>query len=639
MIVSPLCLKGQEKPLRHFRLGEVEVTARRTLKEKALSKTTFDSIALIETSNGSVADLLSKHSPVFIKSYGLGSMATVSFRGTAASHTQVEWNGLNINNPMLGQVDFSLLPVWFIDQVDMLHGGSSLQEGSGALGGMVRLSSKPEWNKRLKASFMQGIASFGNHQSFLSVSGGNTKVQSTIRGFIERADNDFEFLNTAKDKPVREKQKNQNIRKEGVTLDLYGRLNQHNFLSLNAWYHQSKRDLPVIMSYEGKGRDEKQADREFRVAAGWKFYKSGWRSEIISGYSETAIDYFLMNMTDNGPFLNMDSRSAIRSFLNKARVEYNFNSRTIFCANMSADRHRVSIMNHITHEGYKAYRTSLAFSSSLKHNFNKYWSAFVLLREEVNDKNFSMPMPSLGLEYVPFIKDMLILKLNATRNYHQPTLNDLYWLPGGNPTLKPEEGFTGDIAANVQFKWQQISVECGLTGYASLIDNWIQWSPGEYRYWTAQNIKQVFARGYEFMLRSKVPAGNIMLDVNANYAFTKTTNQKPDLTDDESKGKQLIYIPVHKVNISVSASFKGFSLNYLLTYNSERFTNSSNYRGKHVLPGYSLSHISLSKRIDCKVLSFDIKAKVDNLFNKNYQAILYRAMPGRNYGILLTINY
>lgn len=42
---------------------------------------------------------------------------------------------MNINNPMLGQVDFSLIPVWFVDQTELYHGGSSLQDGSGLWAG------------------------------------------------------------------------------------------------------------------------------------------------------------------------------------------------------------------------------------------------------------------------------------------------------------------------------------------------------------------------------------------------------------------------------------------------------------------------------------------------------------------------
>ncbi len=53
-------------------------------------------------------------------------MATASFRGTAPSHTQVSWNGISISSPMLGMVDFSLIPVYIIDDLTLKHGAASL---------------------------------------------------------------------------------------------------------------------------------------------------------------------------------------------------------------------------------------------------------------------------------------------------------------------------------------------------------------------------------------------------------------------------------------------------------------------------------------------------------------------------------
>ena len=134
-------------------LHDVVVTAR-PVKEQALTRTVIDSVRMAESATDSFAELLTKHSSIFVKTYGQGSTATVSFRGTAASHTQVLWNGVNINNPMLGQVDFSLIPVWFVDQTELYHGGSSLQDGSGALGGEVSLSSRPRRGEKIYTSLM-----------------------------------------------------------------------------------------------------------------------------------------------------------------------------------------------------------------------------------------------------------------------------------------------------------------------------------------------------------------------------------------------------------------------------------------------------------------------------------------------------
>ena len=59
----------------------------------------IERIAAHETEN--LADILSKETPIYIKSYGPGSLSTISIRGAGASHTQLYWNGIAINPPLL----------------------------------------------------------------------------------------------------------------------------------------------------------------------------------------------------------------------------------------------------------------------------------------------------------------------------------------------------------------------------------------------------------------------------------------------------------------------------------------------------------------------------------------------------------
>ena len=58
----------------------------------------IDTTVLYEKGTLSLSDLLSENTPVFIKNHGRGALASASFRGTAASHTQVNWNGIKINS-------------------------------------------------------------------------------------------------------------------------------------------------------------------------------------------------------------------------------------------------------------------------------------------------------------------------------------------------------------------------------------------------------------------------------------------------------------------------------------------------------------------------------------------------------------
>ena len=83
-------------------IDEVPIYGLRPMKEIGTQQTKFDSLALKENISLSMADILTFHSSLFVKSYGRATLSTVAFRGTSPSHTQVTWNGMKINNPMLG---------------------------------------------------------------------------------------------------------------------------------------------------------------------------------------------------------------------------------------------------------------------------------------------------------------------------------------------------------------------------------------------------------------------------------------------------------------------------------------------------------------------------------------------------------
>lgn len=622
---------------RNVDLDEVVVTAVKPVREAALTKTVIDSVQLAESAGGSLAELLTKHTSVFIKTYGSGSLATISFRGTAASHTQVDWNGMNINNPMLGQVDFSLIPVWFVDRTELYHGGSSLQEGSGALGGSISIGSSPRWDDRFYGAVMQGAGSFGSYQTFVSLGGGSRKVQARVRYLHERAENNFRFLNTAVIPQVEKRQQNADYRKNGVVTDFYWNVGRQHFISVNAWWHHTNRDLPHIMSYEGKGRDEKQKDDEFRLVLKWsKYWKTG-KSELFSGFTTTGLDYYLANMTDLGKVLNYDSRSTIRSYYNKHKLEWAILPRLTLRTILNADYHQVKISDHISQEGYTATRTQFGASAGLHYAFARNLLAYALLRADYTDRDFAPLMPSVGVEYIP-VKH-LSFKLNGTRNYHQPTLNDLHWLPGGNPDLRPERGYTADFSAEYNRSVGSVSMMTGLTGYLSDIDDWIIWRPSEYRYWTAENIKKVYARGMEVNFRFCYQIAGIKMALHGNYGYTRTTNQDPDQIGDESEGKQLIYIPVNKANLLFDAGWKGYYFYYMWSFTGERFTTSSNEATRHTLPAYDLHQLTLGKRLTVLKAELDIQFRINNLFDKDYQAILWRAMPRRNYNFLIKCSF
>lgn len=94
----------------------------------------------------SLAELLTDYTAIYIKSLGMGALSTASFRGASPSQTRVNWNGINITPPMSGTFDFSQIPVFFTDNVNLYYGSSHVKNGTGAIGGSVNLFTDPDWN-------------------------------------------------------------------------------------------------------------------------------------------------------------------------------------------------------------------------------------------------------------------------------------------------------------------------------------------------------------------------------------------------------------------------------------------------------------------------------------------------------------
>ena len=154
-------------------LESVEISAsyiNSNLKDRAMERK-IDTAIMKRLQTVSLSQLLIQHSPVFIKTYGPGGTSSASFRGTTASHTLVLWNGLQINSPFLGEVDFSTIPVFFTDEVS-LQWGSKTSANSGGLGGVVNVANRQKFSAEndYRRQVFTAVSQFNNQRQQCMVS-------------------------------------------------------------------------------------------------------------------------------------------------------------------------------------------------------------------------------------------------------------------------------------------------------------------------------------------------------------------------------------------------------------------------------------------------------------------------------------
>lgn len=622
-------------------IREVKVFGKQPIEEAGTMTTHIDTLVLQMLKTRTLSELLSSYTPVFIKSYGRGSSASASFRGTSPSHTQVYWNGLRVNSLMQGDFDFSLFPVYFIDDISLQHGGSSLQSGSGALGGSVLINNKADWADRFSIRYVQTLESFNTDKEYLNLGFGNGKIQFKTRVFSDRSKNDFPFFNYGV-LPMHETvQKNAAYTKMGLLQEVYSRFNNQT-VSAKLWAYQSDRGLSQLMSFEGDARKETRNDQNIRAVLSWKVVKEESKVEWLAGMNMSRLKYFRSSNESN--FVNFDTRNKESSFTNQLSYDWNPKETLNFNWSLNASYSRVSSFNYVKKEGYIKDQLALSLLNSAHIQMLPDWAVSFLFRSEWYDGRLIGFIPSFGTEYCLDKSHFSSFKMNLSRNYHQPNLNDLYSIPGGNPNLKPEDGFSGDLA------YAFTKVEGGSTfsyqiaGFASLIDNWIEWGPARSGadYPEAINIMKVFARGAEIQASEQILTANgIQFNLMGNYSYTATSNIDAVPSVDESRGKQLIYIPKHKANIFAEADFKSCYLKINAPFTGKRYTSSNNAESDYekVLNPYWLVNLSIGNKLDWKRLQADVSLNVENLTNKDYMAILYRPMPGRYYSLTVQIQY
>ena len=77
-------------------------------------------------------------------------------------------------------------------------------------------------------------------------------------------------------------------------------------------------------------------------------------------------------------------------------------------------------------------------------------------------------------------------------------MNDMYWVPGGNPELKNEYAYIYELVYEMNQKISdRLNIKYDLSVFRYNIKDMIEWHPGEYSYWTADNIENVNSTGCE----------------------------------------------------------------------------------------------------------------------------------------------
>jgi vitamin B12 transporter len=576
---------------------------------------TIDS-AYLKNNPGSLADVLSNQSSVYIKTYGVSSLASISVRGGSASQTQTTMNGMIMNSPTTGQLDYSTIPSFIFNNLQIQYGSQVSLMGSGAIGGSVHLSNQQNFIKRKQIRITYQQASFNSLLPIASIRAGDSTKQLFISAYYKQAQNNIAYFTNAEKKRIDHAAQNQ----KGVYVDYSFRIKNHT-LKYWSWYQQMNRDLPGTTS--APYSDATQYDRNWKQGIQWTYAKKRNVIQGRLGYQEDKMNY--ESDTSN-------IHSIISSRIIQAELEYRYQLNTH--VNLLAGSQLIlqeGMSDNFVTSSVHQNKYAVFISSSIRFLTNK-----LIFLPSVRQEwcNTWVPFtPSLGINY--FIFPTLKLHGLAGYNYRIPSLNDLYWNPGGNNSLKPEHGWGYEGGVTFEKKYRALEIYQDVTAYTRTISDWILWTPNN-GIWMPDNIQRVWSRGLELESGIKIHSGRYSFHIRNSFAYTKSTNESDLQSTDQRLGKQLIYVPYYKNSLSTSIATRRVEAGMIYNYTSWSFITSDN---SDYLNPYHLFDVFSNITLDFKKAKsiLTLSARINNLFNTNYKVVSSRPMPMRNYQ--LTISY
>lgn len=535
-----------------------------------------------------------------VQTGGYGQQASIFLRGTNSNHTLFMRDGVRLNTPSQGQASIQFIDTTDIKQIEVLKGPASVLYGTDAIGGVIQLVSKtPEKT----GAFISG--EIGENKTYKSLIGADfiengfyaqirgqrlesdgTEILSNSKqkyaydqkGYSAKFGIDKEKFSTSLDYSQNEGNGAYNSNGNLVSQDfkneivnLKGKVKVTSTIELNARLSQFKDDLDQMDEPDFVHNTSKEAE----IYGKWQFTPS---QNILIGitHKNTEADIF-----SKGESYEWDG-----IFYPGEDVFYDktLNSTGYFA------QHQYKTDNMDTQIG---------------------------IRLEDNERFGSRTVGQGAIRY--HFSPSTSMYSNIGSSFRAPSMNDLYakaW--GGNPNLKPEEGFSYEVGLD-----QKITENStiSLSVYRNEVDNLITSKAG-----TLVNINKSKFTGGEVSYNWS--ADDLFL--NASYAYVQAKNAE---TDEDLQKR-----PRQKATLSAGLQNEVYGISASVVGSSK----SKSYSAKYDNSGYATIDLNAYLNINPNIKLF---TNIENIGDVKYETEyssgngIYYINGGRQASVGVTFKY
>ena len=539
------------------------------------------------------AKILSHIPGIHIKSYGgPAGISTLSLDGGPSSHTRVVVNGIDITSAQNGETDLSQLPLPFIESMQYIPYDIT-SSGNGGIDGTIKLESGNQLN-HLNLS----VGSFG-HAAF------DAYVKQQIFGFWtsfqlgQRVEAGNYPVTWEDEETLR---RNNDFRQEfgAITLrklirpDLY-------WLFSTMTSSQSRGVSGLLWSSDTVSH---RSDRLQLTGS-----NLGWIQE--NGITHFKIS--IRNSTDHylNPYFQIDSDHDLHSYniyLNDDRTLYPWLD---LISNLSFHYDKIS-----SDEVGQHRRNSSSITVTPIFHLPLGIKFIPSYKRHTSPDLYDRSLLGFQIQVPLNIGPLNHLAVSQGEIFRYPSFNDLYWIPGGNPQLHPEEtdvttiqvgfdlGFMGDVQLQTQKKESS---------------NLIQWVP-VLSYWHPVNVQSATRESTKLIWQFTNQAQEFSIFAHTSWISTW----------DHFMKQALRYSPTRTSALGIIWAPESYEFNIQYDYVSNRISMYG-YPEHTILEATDLWSMGVARFWQTTFGKLTLVLAGDNLGNVGYETIKGYPEPGRSY--------
>jgi|GEM_PF-6849874 len=534
-----------------------------------------------------------------VRSFGPGKVATLSRHGLPAEHSKVNFNGLELNSPLNGVVDFSTLPLFLIGK-----DASALFE-RWDLSSNIK-STTPRSNTT-KATMQYGSFDYFSGGIKQSIVKDDFSMYSGIQHI--RSDNNFKYTN---DLGQRIQQSNSAFKQTHLISGLNYRLNARRSLNAHVLYSNISTQIPPTIFQQLSRANQSNSSLKTTVS----FQNQGERQSIglDAGFIYETLNYDNpdINILADHIFNRFQFVGFWKHYLSNKFI-LNFRTKQAVEKGVSTNFNGVHYFYLTTNDidGNWAVNNRLLLTGSLGMAYGR--------------QTFAPIQYKLAATYQPHAHSRFRARINTL--YRLPTYNELYWNPGGNADLKPEDGIA--VHADYFLSIKKFQAEIGTSFHQ--LNNRILWQPNDQFVYSPINVQR--NQSFEGFVGGSYSMNvhDVDMTFGVRYTYLKTLL----ITDDATHKNEVPFIPNHSLSHfwEWNARF-GLGMRYQGKYQSAAYTNTTNTAQNE---GFYIGDIIVNYSFNIEKTNLGLFCSVNNVFNSSYFLITGYPQPSRSIqiGVLL----